>query len=372
MGGERSNRMGIQNQKWIAVILVWVGVVLGVSGCTPKSSETSSASDPKSGPRVVNLAIWSNYLAPELLTEFEKKTGIRVQISNFSSNEELLAKLQAGASGYDVVVPSDYMIYVMIKLGLLRALDYQQLPNRITLDSKYLKKPYDPENKFSLPYDWGTTGIAVNRALYSGKIESWKDLLTREDLAGKFSLLDDAREVLGASLRSLGYSLNSRNPEELKKAEGVLKKARKRVKSFTSEPMMPLIHGEIAVAHVFASDALQARKATHGKIDYIIPSEGGTFWIDSLVVPASAAHVKEAHALINFLLEGSSNVTTVKNVWVAPATKDAFSMLPKDMQENPMLFPPLAVMAKAEMIEDLGDFVASWDRAWTEVKAFRD
>jgi spermidine/putrescine transport system substrate-binding protein len=166
--------------------------------------------------------------------------------------------------------------------------------------------------------------------------------------------------------------MNSRNPQELKKAKEVLKKARQRVKAFTSEPMMPLIHGEVAVAHLFASDALQARKATNGKIDYVIPAEGGTFWIDSLVIPASAVHVEEAHALINFLLEGSSNVTTVKKVWVAPATKDAFAMLPKEMQENPMLFPPLSVMAKTEMIEDLGDFLTAWDRAWTEIKAHRD
>jgi spermidine/putrescine transport system substrate-binding protein len=366
MGGERGCS-GLSQWFGLGLSVMALGMLVG--GCTPKSKSAISASQ---RPKVVSLAIWSNYLAPELLAEFERKTGIRVQVSNFSSNEELLAKLQAGASGYDVVVPSDYMVYAMIKLGLLRALDYQRLPNRVSLDPKYLKKNYDPENKFSLPYDWGTTGIAINRALYSGKVESWKDLFTKEDLAGKFSLLDDAREVMGAALKSLGYSLNSKNPQEVKKAKEVLKKTWKRVKTFTSEPMMPLIHGEVAVAHVYASDALQARKATQGKIDYVIPSEGGTFWIDSLVIPASATHVEEAHVLINFLLEGSSNVTTVKNVWVAPTTKDAFAMLPKEMQENSMLFPPLAVMAKAEMIEDLGDFLTSWDRAWTEIKAHRD
>jgi len=342
-------------------------VGLFFSACT-KNTQSPAGS---SGSRVVNLAIWSNYVSPELLGVFEKKTGIKVQVSNYSSNEELLAKLQAGASGYDVAVPSDYMVFAMIKLGLVRELDYSLLPNSKSLDTKFLKKPYDPGNKYSVPYDVGTTGIAVNRTLYKGQIKGWKDLLTKTDLAGKFTLLDDARESLGAALKMAGLSLNSKNPEDLKKAKDILIQARSRIKAFTSEPKMPLVNGETAVAHAYVSDALQAGRSTGNKIEYILPEEGCTLWIDNLVIPQTSQHVKEAHEFINFLLEPASNVSTVMAILATPANKDAFSLLPKDFQSNAVLFPSDKIQAKFEMMQDMGDATALWDRMWTEVKAQR-
>lgn len=351
---------------------VALGLTL-VAGCTKKpvtaSTDAAAPAAAESGSRVVNLAIWSNYVSPELLSEFQKKTGITVQVANYSSNEELLAKLQAGASGYDVAVPSDYMVFAMIKLGLVHELDYAQLPNSSQLDGKFLKKPYDPDNKYSVPYDWGTTGIAVNRSVYKGEIKGWKNLFNNADLAGKFTLLDDVRETIGAALKAQGFSLNSKDPGELAKAKALLLSVRGKVKAFTSEPMMPLVNGETPVAHAYLSDALQARKQTGGKIEYVIPEEGGTLWIDNLVIPAGSRHLKEAHAFINFLLEARSNVSTVMNVFVSPANKDAFALLPKDFQNNTMLFPSAAALAKCEMIQDLGESLTQWDRIWTEVKA---
>jgi spermidine/putrescine transport system substrate-binding protein len=342
------------------------------SGCT-KSAENGAApaagSQANNGPKIVNLAIWSNYVNQDMMNEFEKKTGIKVQMSNYSSNEELLAKLQAGASGYDVVVPSDYMVFAMTKLGLLKPLDYTKIPNAKSLDPRWLKKNYDPSNTYSVPYDWGTTGIAINRTLYKGQIKGWKDLFGNPDLAGKVTLLDDVRETIGAALKAQGFSLNSKNPDELAKAKELLFKVRPRVKAFTSEPMMPLVNGETAVAHAYMSDALQARKQTGGKIDYIIPEEGATLWVDNLVVPTGAQHLDEAHALINFLLEAKSNAQTVQSVLVAPTNKDTFALLPADLQKNTVLFPQDTTMKNLEMLEDLGESLAQWDRVWTEVKA---
>ena len=343
---------------------------LSVVSCTKKESVPAEGAlaEQKTG-RVVNLAIWSNYVSKDLLSDFEKKTGIHVEMSNYSSNEEILAKLQTGATGYDVVVPSDYMVFAMSKLGLLRELDRSQLPNFKSLDTRFLGRQYDSTNKYSVPYDWGTTGIAINRALYKGKLSGWKDLFNNPDLAGKFTLLDDVRETLGAALKAQGFSLNTKDPEQLKKAKALLISARKRVKGFTSEPLMPLVNGETPVAHIYMSDALQARKQSGGKIDYIIPEEGATLWIDNLVIPTGALHVKEAHAFINFLLEPASDVSTVMNVMVAPANKDAIALLPKEFQSNPALFPPEDVMKRLEMIQDLGEMLAQYDRVWTEVKA---
>lgn len=346
-------------------IILIAGLLACVLGCTK-----TNQSIPTTSPRVLNLAIWSNYVTPEILADFEKRTGIKVQISNYSSNEELLAKLQAGASGYDVAVPSDYMVFAMSKLGLVLELNSTKLSNLKSLDPRFLKKPYDPTNRYSVPYDWGTTGIAVNRDLYKGKMNGWKDLFNATNLSGKFSLLDDVRETVGASLKMLGLSLNTTRPEDLKRAKEVLLKARSRVKAFTSEPMMPLMSGETAVAHAYMSDTLQARHKSGGKnIEYIIPEEGATLWIDNLVIPRGAAHIDEAHLFINYLLEAKTNASTVMNIFVAPANKDTLALLPKEYQLNSALFPSPKVLEPCEMMQDLGEATTLWDRVWTEVKA---
>jgi spermidine/putrescine transport system substrate-binding protein len=144
------------------------------------------------------------------------------------------------------------------------------------------------------------------------------------------------------------------------------------VKAFTSEPMMPLVNGETAVAHAYMSDALQARKQTGGKIDYIIPEEGATLWIDNLVIPKGVAHIDAAYALINFLLEAKSNAATVTSVFVAPTNKETLALLPPELQHDPALFPDQTVMKKLEMLQDLGASLTQWDRVWTEVKAKSD
>ena len=333
------------------------------SGCTFKKSTESPSS------RTVHLAIWSNYLPPELIEEFEKRYGVQVRVSNYSSNEELMAKLQTGSSEYDVILPSDYMVSAMIHLGLLRELDYAQLKNFKSLDSRFLKKSYDPENRYALPYDWGTTGIAVDHSQYPGKIQSWKELFEKPDLAGKLSLLDDSREVIGAALKALGFSLNSVDPVQLNQAKALLVQVKRRVKSFTSEPLTPLLHREVAVAQIFMSDALQARAARGQEIEYLVPEEGGTLWIDHLAIPKRAKHPVEAHLLIDFFLEPKTNAETVKRVWVGPANREAIHLLPSKFRNDPQLFPAPQVWLSYEMIQDLGASLVIWDRLWTEFKA---
>jgi spermidine/putrescine transport system substrate-binding protein len=261
------------------------------------------------------------------------------------------------------------MVLVMTKLGMLRKLELPKIPNSKALSPKFLKKGFDPQNEYSLPYDAGTTGIAVNHDLYKGTIKGWKDLFSKAELAGKFSLLDDAHEVIGAALKSLGYSLNSKNPEELKKAKEVLLKVRAGVRSFNSETLTPLVNGEVAVAQAFVMDALQARRNTGGKIDYILPEEGGTLFIDNLAIPASAAHVEEAHALINFLLEAKVGAALGSNLFLAPANKESLALLPQGFQAaNPNLFPNDSALVRFEMMQDMGEAAQLMDQIWTDLK----
>jgi len=342
-----------------------------VAGCTKKQEAAPAAAAPGAAPAVkkqMNLAIWTNYITPELLQQFETQTGIHVEVSNYSSNEELLAKLQTGASGYDVVVPSDYMIVAMTNLGLLKPLDMAQLPNSKNLDPDLLKKNFDPENKYTVPYSWGTTGIAVHKDLYKGTIKSWKQLFTSPELKGKFTLLDDSREVIAAALKSLGFSLNSKDPAQLAKVKELLIKARKNVKAFKSETKDALIQKEAGIMHAWSTDALQAREATQGKVEYILPEEGATLWIDNLGIPATAKNVAEAHAFINFMLDPKTNLSTVNTIWVAPANKETYNLLSPTTRGNVSMFPTKEVRAKLEQFEDLGPALESWDRIWTEVK----
>ena len=349
-----------------------LGLGFAVGSCTKKSGESADGAPAANAPgaaKVVNLAIWSNFVSQEALDDFKAKTGITVNVTNYSSNEELLAKLQAGATGFDVAVPSDYMVFAMVQLGLLEKLDAAKTPNRVGLDPQYLNKAFDPGNAYSVPFDWGTTGIAVHRDRFKGEIKSWKQLFETPELAGKFTMLDDAREVLGAALKSMGRSLNTSTPAEIEAAKVLMKKIKPRVKSFTSEPLVGLKEGEIAVAQAYSSDALQARRDTNGKIDYIIPEEGATLWIDCLVIPKGAPHAEEAHALINYLLDSKTDLERVKKILVGSAHKESSVSLPNDIRAIPGLFPSPAIQGKLEVMNDLGDAMALYDRAWTEVKA---
>ncbi|AHZ83982.1 hypothetical protein EP01_03355 [Bdellovibrio bacteriovorus] len=332
-----------------------------LAGCTKKSAEVSEAKE-------VNLSIWGNYISPELQAQFEKETGIKINISNYSSNEELLAKVQMGSSGIDVAVPSDYMVEVMSKMNLLEALNPDQISNKTLIDPQFLKQNYDPENKFSLPYIWTTAGIAVNRDLYKGPIKSWKDLLENPQLKGKFALLDDVRETLGAALKMNGFSVNSTNPEEINKAKATLLKAKKNVKMFASDTIDILNNKEVAAAQTYSSDALQAADKSPGKIEYIIPEEGGTFAIDNLVIIKGAKHPEAAHKLINFLLSEQAEINRVKTILGGPVLKNTKAALPKELQNNRALFPDEATLKKLERIQDQGEKNKLFEDSWTEIK----
>jgi spermidine/putrescine transport system substrate-binding protein len=342
------------------------------SGAASDSSKIETTGEKSKGAGgVVHLAIWSNYISPEVLAEFKAKTGIEVKVSNYSSNEELLAKLQAGATGYDVIVPSDYMIHAMIELGLLTPLNLDLLPNRKGLNARFLREPINGQ-VHSLPYDWGTTGIAYRKDKVKSPIRSWKDLLDNPANAQRFTLLDDARETIGATLKSLGYSLNSTDPAQLAAAKNRLLQIRKNVKGFSSEPLMSLVSGETAIAHAYVSDSLQARKRTDGKVEYLLPEEGCTVWVDHLAIPKTAAHAEAAHLFINYLLEPRTVVNTVRSVFVSPANSDALTLLAEEVRTTPVLFPTEAMLSKCEAMKDLGPALTQWDRIWTEVKATHD
>lgn len=340
---------------------------LGFSSCTKKDAAPNATSE-KLTSREVNLAIWNNYISDASLEKFAKETGIKVNVTTYASNEELLAKVQSGASGIDVAVPSDYMVDVMIKSGLLEKLNPTKIPNKSDVVESVLKQDFDPQNEYSLPYAWSTTGIAYNSEKFKGKMESWKDFFEDPTVAGKVSMLDDEREAFAAALKYSGFSVNTISKDEIEKASALLKQFKKKLKMFRSESIDALTNEEVIVAHAYSSDALQAQIKTKGKIKFILPKEGGTKAIDNVVVLKGSANLDSAHALINYMLSKDVNVEFVKTVMGGPVLKGTKAALPEEIANNPSLFPADEQLTRFEKLVDVGDHLKLYDKAWTKIK----
>ncbi len=351
----------------IKIILVSSIVVFSLFfqiSCTRKETPENKTSKTE----VVNLAIWGNYFPESEQSKFTEATGIQLNITNYSSNEELLARVQMGASGIDVAVPSDYMVGIMKKLDLLEALNKDKIPNHKKLSKNLLKKPYDTENTHSLPFSWTTTGIAIQRDLYKGKITSWKDFFENPELKGKIAVLDDSRESLAAIHKIFGSSVNSIKADELKKAKEYFLKNHGQIKMFASDTVEILKNKEVFAAQSYSSDALQARRATNGKIEFLIPKEGGTIAIDNFVIFKSSKNKENAHRLIDYMLETEKNKKLVESQMIGPVIDDVKKNLAADLQKDPALFPSSAQLEKLEELMDLGDNNKLIEDIWMEIK----
>lgn len=362
---------GRSHRPALALAVLLFALVSCTKTKAPESAATEDAAKTPPPPkeRVVNLYIWGDYTSKEVLDEFTRRTGIKVQESNYSSNEELLAKLQAGATGFDLAVPSDYMVSVMSKLDLLTPLDQSKVPNVKNIDPRFLKKAFDPENKVSLPYAWSITGIAVHRGLYKEPVTSWSAVFDNPAAQGRIAVLDDVREAMGAALKVNGLSLNATDPKDLEKAKATLVAAKKNIKTFNSMPADLLASDEVMIAQMYSGEALSAGRDSGKQIDFVIPEEGAALAIDNVVILRDAPHVEEAYALMNYFFDVSANADFVSRTLSGPVVMGVREKLPKEAQANTTLFPSDEILAKCEMMQDLGASTAAWDRLWSEIKA---
>lgn len=333
--------------------------------CTPKQDLSGGDAREK---KTLNLFIWSNYVSAESIKEFEKESNIKVNVSHFASNEELLAKLQAGASGYDVVVPSDYMVMTMKNLNLLEPINASLIPNKTKINAQFLGKEFDSKNEFSLPYGWSLTGIAYNKKYFPEGVKSWKELLENPKLKGHIGLLDDNREVFAVALKVNGQALNTRDEKVLREAVNYLAKNKAQVKAYLSDPMESILSGEVWATQMYSPDALQANAKTKGQIEFVIPEEGAIFAIDNLVIPKTAQNKEGAHKLINYLISLENNRRFVQKIFAGSVLTETKATLPPELQNDPNLFPEEKLFKKLEMLQDLGAATATYDRLWTELK----
>ncbi len=315
----------------------------------------------------LNVFAWANYVSDEIKSGFAKEFGVRVVVDTFASNEDLLTKLQSGASGYDIIMPSDYMVAIMIKENLLAELNRRDIPNLKNISPQFQSKYFDPENRYAVPYTWGTAGIGYDSSVVNPPPESWS-ILWDEKYGRKFSMLDDQRETIGVALKLLGYSVNTTNPEELTVAKKKLIEHKPLVKQYKSEADEVLSSGDVVMAHCWSGDAFRAA-AVRPSIKYVIPKEGTTQFIDTICIPKSAPHKAIAEQFINYLLRPEINAKITEFTKYGTCVAEARNYVSENLRDHPGIYPPEEVLRKFESLIDLGDFTPNYDRIWTEVKA---
>lgn len=327
------------------------------AGTEPASTASTCAEGETDGDIV--LYNWTEYMDPELLEQFSEEHGVSVTEDFYPSNEELLARVQGGASGYDVIVPSDYMVSIMIKEGLLLELSPDAIPNRENIAEEFASPPYDPELAYSLPYQYGTTGLGVNTAEVEDFPRSWAlvfDPEIADEYSGRISLLDDPRETMGAALKYLGYDLNETSDEALQEAADLLTETTQRLAAYTSDQYTDfLVGGETVIGHGFSGTFVFAFSEADDpdQYEYFVPEEGGTVWTDNIAVLADSEHPCSAQTFINFMLDGDNGAQLSNWTYYESPNEAARPAIDDVVTELGEIDPEIE--DKLEFIEDQGD-----------------
>lgn len=275
------------------------------------------------GADTLTIYNWGDYIDPALIKKFEKETGYKVNYETFDSNEAMYTKIQQGGTAYDIAIPSEYMIQKMMKAKMLLPLDHSKLKGLENIDARFLDQSFDPKNKFSVPYFWGTLGIIYNDKFIDGRqIQHWDDLW-RPELKNNVMLIDGAREVLGLSLNSLGYSLNSKNDQQLRQATDKLNRLTNNVKAIVADEIkMYMANEESAVAVTFSGEAAEMLE-NNEHLHYVIPSEGSNLWFDNIVMPKTAKNKDGAYAFMNFMLRPENAAQNAEYIGYSTPNKEA-------------------------------------------------
>jgi spermidine/putrescine transport system substrate-binding protein len=319
----------------------------------------------------LRLFIWSEYIDPKVVADFEKAHQCKVIIDLFEDSDAMLSKVQAGGgSTFDVLVAPDSAMMALIKLNLVAPLNRESLPNFKNLDPKFLKPPFDRENKFSVPYQWGTMGIYA-RVENGMKLEpTWGLIFDPKQQPGPFTLIDVARDSLGAALKFKGHSLNSVNPAELKEARDLVLNAKKRAISFenTVGGKNKVISKAARAAIVYSGEAARGMTEDTNTV-YLIPKEGSEIWLDNLVILANAPNKELAHKFINYC-HGETVAARISNfTQFSTPNSAARAHIDPVLLKNPAIYPPAEVMAKLEFLQDLGPSLRLYDEIWTQIKS---
>lgn len=313
--------------------------------------ESSSAT---SGSGSISVYNWGEYIDPELISQFEEETGIQVIYETFDSNESMMTKVEQGGTSYDVAMPSEYAIEKMKENDLLLPIDHSKIPNLENIDPYFLDLPFDPGNEYSIPYFWGTVGIAYNPTLLEGQtFESWDDLWN-PTLEQEVILVDSAREVIGMGLNSLGYSLNSTDLGELREATDKLKTLGPNVKAIIGDEIVEMMRREEAAVAVTWSGQAADMMWINEDIDYAVPEEGSNLWFDNMIIPSTAGNVDGAHQFINFMLDAEVAAQNADYVGYSSPNAAALELMDPEVTGDERFYPTEEMRDRLEVYENLG------------------
>lgn len=320
----------------------------------------------KAEPKVLNFYNWTEYIAESTIPNFQKQTGIKVTYDNYSSNDELFAKMSAGSTGYDIIVPTDATLVKMKHADLVEPLDLTLIPNVKNLDPRFRNTDYDPGNEYSIPWQWGTTGIGFDKTKVTGDVTDW-DAFDLAAVKGKSSYLDEARDAFAMALFALKLDPNTIDDSDLDDARDYLIDLKKKVKSITSDYQDPLRGGELLLAQAYSGDVFTIQ-ADKPNIEYIIPTSGAYSWVDSMAIPKGAKHPGNAEKFMNYILEPKVGAALTNFVYYGSPNKAAEPFILKEILDNPLIYPPAEVLAKLPFQKDIGEDELKYSDRWTEVK----
>ncbi|MDD2993412.1 MAG: spermidine/putrescine ABC transporter substrate-binding protein [Pygmaiobacter sp.] len=324
----------------------------------------------------LNVYNWGLYISDgsdggmDINKEFEDLTGIKVNYTTYDTNESLYAKLKSGGANYDVIVPSDYMIGKMSKEGMLAKLNFDNIPNFAMIGEQYKGLDYDPNAEYSVPYTWGVVGIVYNKTMVKGTIDSW-NALWDEQYKGNVLMFNNSRDAFAIAFKKLGMSLNPSSADEIQKAAQELKKQKGVVQAYVMDEIFDKMEGgEAALAPYYAGDAI-TMIGENPDLAFAIPKEGTNYFVDAMCVPATSTQKEAAEMYINFMCETQVALANCEFIGYSTPQVNAEELLPDELKNSPIMYPPKEVLANTETFNVLPDELnQAMDEAWSDVKSY--
>jgi len=351
----------------VILILTFVSIV-GLTGCQKSNAPT------------VYVYNWGEYIDPEVKDLFEKKTGIKVVYNEFVQNEDMYPVIQTGSVKYDVVCPSDYMIRKMIDEDMLAEINYDNVPNISNIDPLYLKsaEEFDPGNKYSVPYCWGTVGILYNKSMINVDIDSWaaifdKDFMEANGYAGDVLMIDSVRDSFGIALNYLGYSMNSTKESELEDAKKLLQAQFPLVDAYVVDQVRDkMIGGDNPIGVIYSGEAIFTQKENPDLV-YVVPKEGSNVWIDGWVIPKNAPNKEYAEQWINFMCDPEIALKNFEYITYSTPNVAARALIKdEEIKNSSIAFPDPSVLKRCSTFKYLGEEMENlYLNKWNEVKQIR-
>ena len=344
--------------KKITVLLLALFLALPLAGCRAEETE-----------RTINVYNWGEYIDESILEEFEEETGIHVNYKTFASNEMLYSAIKGGGNNYDVIFPSDYMVARMQEEGMLRELDYSKIPNAANIDPRYLNPAYDPVQKYSIPYMWGTTGIIYNTTMVDEAPTCWMDLFTTE-LKGQVLIFDNPRDCIGLALKALGYSFNTTNKDEIAEAADLLIRQKEDgiVQAYVMDQIFDkMINNEAAIGTYYAGDYLTMVEE-NPDLAFVQPEEGSNLFVDAMCIPTCSKNYEDALAFINFMCRDDIVLRNCEETGYSSPSATAMELMDEEMASDPIAYPGEDILNKAETFGGLpGNALTFYDHEWIRI-----